>query len=165
MEGRSGEVVGVLVPFLNCFFIFSIFFIFPFFLRFFFFLFLFLLFLFCLRFFSFYLRFFTFGQVTGNAPDGRSRHQSFRVWKVNLATLNVATHTSNTCCEEASPKRPPAVTIQNQTQNGRMLQYAPSSSRELGSLLWNSATIRPSHVEVACTVLAVAISNCLLATI
>ena len=37
---------------------------------------------------------FTFGQVKGNALDGRSRHpptnQSFRVCKVNLATLKVA---------------------------------------------------------------------------
>ena len=46
-----------------------------------------------------FLRFFTFGQVQGDARDGRSRHrptnqptnQSFRVCKVNLATLKVAT--------------------------------------------------------------------------
>ena len=43
------------------------------------FLFIFLV-LFCLRFFSFFLSFFTPG----------SRHQSFRVCKVNLATLKVA---------------------------------------------------------------------------
>ena len=49
----------------------------------------FLVFLFaCVSFHS--LRFFTFGQVEGNARDGRSRHQSFRVCKVNFATLKVA---------------------------------------------------------------------------
>ena len=55
-------------------------------------------------FFIFYLRFFLYfskkerflplEQVKGNARDGRSRHRptnhSFRVWKVNLATLKVA---------------------------------------------------------------------------
>ena len=46
--------------------------------------------------FSFLIfEFFTFGHVKGNARDGRSRHrltnQSFRVCKVNLATLKVAT--------------------------------------------------------------------------
>ena len=66
-------------------------------------------FFFYLRFFSFFLfffvacvsfhfflkkRFFAFGQVKGIARDGRSRHgptnQSFRVCKVDLATLKVA---------------------------------------------------------------------------
>ena len=52
---------------------------------------------FLLAFLFFFLvleRFFTFGQVEGNACSGRSRHrptnQSFRVCKVNLATLKVA---------------------------------------------------------------------------
>ena len=47
------------------------------------------LFIFC------FLRFVTFGQAKGNAPYSRSRHrqtnQSFRVCKVHLATLKVAT--------------------------------------------------------------------------
>ena len=59
------------------------------------------------RFFSFFLvcffacvsfhflfleRLFTSGQAKGNVRDGRSRHQSFRVCKVNLATRKVATN-------------------------------------------------------------------------
>ena len=40
--------------------------------------------------FCLFLRFFPFGQVKVNARDGRSRHQSFRVCEVNLATLKVA---------------------------------------------------------------------------
>ena len=62
------------------------------------FLFIFLVFFCCLRFLSFLFflkkRFFAFGQVKGIARDGRSRHgptnQSFRVCKVDLATLKVA---------------------------------------------------------------------------
>ena len=51
--------------------------------------------IFCLIVFFFdFLRFFTFGQVKSNARDGRSRHpttnQSFRVCKVNIATVQVA---------------------------------------------------------------------------
>ena len=41
--------------------------------------------------FLFFLRLSTFGQVKGNARHGRSRRQSFRVCKVNLSTLKVAT--------------------------------------------------------------------------
>ena len=40
--------------------------------------------------FFFQKSFLTFGQVRGNARHGRSRHPSFRVCKVNLATLKVA---------------------------------------------------------------------------
>ena len=44
--------------------------------------------------FVYFVKFCKFGQVQGNARDGRSRHrptnQIFRVCKVNLATLNVA---------------------------------------------------------------------------
>ena len=42
----------------------------------------------------------TFGQVTGDARDGRSRHrptnQSFRVGKVHLATVKVAQENNRT---------------------------------------------------------------------
>ena len=48
-----------------------------------------LAFLFISLFFERKKRFFTFEQVEGNARDGRSRRQSFRVRKVNLATLKV----------------------------------------------------------------------------
>ena len=63
---------------------------FPFFNAFFF-----LFFFACVSFhFSIFKRFLTFGQVKGNVRYGRSRHpptnQSFRVCKVNLATLEVA---------------------------------------------------------------------------
>ena len=43
-----------------------------------------------LRFSSFFWLF-TFGQVKGNARDGRSRHQCFRVCEVDVATLKVTT--------------------------------------------------------------------------
>ena len=45
---------------------------------------------FLLAFLFFKKKLFTFGQVKGKARHGRSRHQSFRVCKVNLATLKVA---------------------------------------------------------------------------
>ena len=36
--------------------------------------------------------FFTFGQVKSNTGYGRSRHQSFRLCKINLPTLKVTEH-------------------------------------------------------------------------
>ena len=43
-------------------------------------------------FFLFLQRLFTSGQAKGNVSDGQSRHQSFRVCKVYLATRKVATN-------------------------------------------------------------------------
>ena len=47
---------------------------------------------FCYRFFFHFLRrFFTLEQVEGDVRDGRSRHQSSRFCRVNLATLKFET--------------------------------------------------------------------------
>ena len=63
--------------------------------------------------FSCFFEFFTFGQVTGNARDGRSLHrptnQRLRVCKVHLATPKVATMSmkfldrKNNTCGQANP--------------------------------------------------------------
>ena len=89
-------------------------------------------------------------QVKGNAGDGRSRHQSFRVCKVNLATLKVAIKSDtgrNAILTSMSTVVDAKKALNDQCGN-RKAQQSMFNARAVGKRLAGSAVEAATDTEV-----------------